>query len=73
MNSLFLLDSNLKLLQSYSDKEGKTTYIIKLPRRLDYGKSNLNFRKLKQTNKLRVSIIYTDAFMSLLLNIFPTE
>lgn len=30
-----------------------------------------NFRK--QTNKLRVSIIYTDALMSLLLNIFPIE
>lgn len=50
MNSLFLLDSNLKLLHSYSDKESKTADIIKLLRRLDYGKYNLNFRKQnKQT------------------------
>jgi len=61
MNSLFLLDSNLKLLHSYSDKEGKTADIIKIPRRLDYGKCNLDFRKQsKQTE----SFFFTDAMMS---------
>ncbi len=33
---LFLLDSNLKLLHSYSDKEDKTANVIKLLKRLDY-------------------------------------
>jgi len=65
MNSLFLLDSNLKLLHSYSDKEGKTADIIKLPRRLDYGQCNLDFRKQsKQTE----SFFFTDAMMSFFLN-----
>lgn len=65
MNSLFLLDSNLKLLHSYSDKEGKTADIIKLLRRLEYGKCNLNF-------KTESFFFFTDA-MSFLLNIFPIE